>query len=149
MVWSGCSFKLKSLAGLLLGPFLKVLEREPRLILLGCGGGGYTDEQPVISPRVLAPVSDALLHCDVLGRRVVRDAQVGGVCGKIIERYCRVRFEPGDAEGLSIFSSCQIVDEGVGKGSEEAGLACSSGRDAELHWCCGIEVAVIGLLRQD
>ena len=101
-----------------------------------------THEQKVIPPRINTPLHKPLRHSDLLGGGVVRDAEVGGPPSEVVEGPRGVGFQPGDGEGRALGFADLGVDEGVGEGFEETGLAGAAGGDAETER--GVGGAVVG-----
>jgi hypothetical protein len=56
----------------------------------------------MVSPCVLTPICYSLLHGDKLRACVIRDADVGCILRKVIERRRGVRCEPGNLERLDL-----------------------------------------------
>jgi len=104
----------------------------------------------MVAPRVDASFNETLRIGDGLGGGMVGDAEVGRPLGKVVEGACGVGFEPGDGEGRTAGFLGLGVDEGVGEGFDEAGLAGAAGGDAELERRVGVlEGTVVGLLGLD
>lgn len=104
----------------------------------------------MVAPRVDASFNETLLNGDGLGGGVVGDAEVGRALSEVVEGACGVGFQPGDGEGRAAGFLGLGVDEGVGEGFDEAGLAGAAGGDAELERGVGVfEGAVVGLFGLD
>lgn len=104
----------------------------------------------MVAPCVDASFGDALLDGDGLGGGMVGDAEVGRPLGEVVEGACGVGFQPGDGEGRAAGFAGLGVNEGVGEGFDEAGLAGAAGGDAELERGVGVfEGAVVGLFGLD
>lgn len=89
-----------------------------------------TYEHEMVAPRIDASFHEPLRSGDGLGGGVVGDAEVGGPVRQGVEGAGGVGFQPGDGEGRAAGFVGVGVDEGVGEGADEAGLAGAAGGDA-------------------
>jgi len=129
---------------------------EVRVWMMGAGHGGSracllrTHEHEMVAPGVVASFNETLLDGDDFGGGVVCDAEVGGPLSQVVEGACGVGVQPGDGEGRAAGLFGLGVDEGVGEGFDETGLAGTAGGDAELDSGVGVsEGTVVGLFGLD
>lgn len=76
---------------------------------------GGPDQQKVVAEGVVDGLrGNALVHGDLLGRRIVRDADVDQARLEVLDAVGRVARVPGDAEGIRAVLDA-VADEGIGE----------------------------------